>query len=228
VRYEKIAGKYRVFCDSKGQRDILRALVTAIFELSPFRGSLGASLTAEQADDFIHLERESHRIEVRGPTEAYPLPIADMDYVGDRVCKATLFKYSDGSFTVHLARTRWSQDREVLEILLRGEQIISCTNTYEGSLLDSIVQRYGHSRCSGESDWEFRKRVFPALYPISPERALELLLGSRARYWHASDRVMAEHLFFQLKSPQSEQLRRFAEGFADDPLVIRNGRSRCT
>src|SRR2546430_17060536 len=100
MRYEKQTGGYRILCErDESEIDIVRAVIMAIFELSPSCGPLGASLTIEEADRLIDFKSEARRRKIWGQ-QAYPFVVVDMDYVGGRMCKASVEKNNDGSFRI--------------------------------------------------------------------------------------------------------------------------------
>jgi hypothetical protein len=210
MRYVEQSDEYHVLCeDGESERGVVRALVIAIFEMCPSSTSAGISISADLADKFIDLDRDRH--------SGYPFAVADMDYIDGRMCKAGVLRHKDGSFTIRFAPSAGRQCKSTKDVIQRAEDIMSRITAYTGELLDSRLATYGFSRSDGESDWEFRQRVFPDLAIYEPERALEFLLGRRGIYWRESESVLATSVILRRKHYGS--LRRFAEGFTDDPLA---------
>jgi len=90
---------------------------------------------------------------------------------------------------------------------------------YKGEGLTLHLKEYGYDRLDGESDWEFRQRIFPDFYLKNSVKALESLMGSGVTEW-------GEAAFFCIgllskDSVSSESLERFARDFAEDPIVMR-------
>jgi hypothetical protein len=95
----------------------------------------------------------------------------------------------------------------------------SAVSEFEGEALTELLKRHGFERLSGESDWDFRRRIFPDFYPREPQDALQILLGAVCTDWDEREKmlVMAGIMF----ASRREEYAKFAEGFASDPIVQR-------
>lgn len=231
MRHEKIRGVTHIYVEeSETEQQVLRVIVKASFELARPAG-LGwmnfndsEEMTEEDADNFVSLPPSS------GNT------VVDMDYIQGRQCKTTLRKKSDGHFILN--NGRYERDRGVPEPMLdRAKEILagketvglppsglaSTSHMYKGESLTLRLKEYGYSRREGESDWDFRKRIFPDLYQRDPDRAMEFLIGGSAAEWDEINKVLCLG-FLSKGKPSQQELVDFAEGFTDDPLVMREQR----
>lgn len=218
MRYETINGTTHIYVE-KGETDqeVLRAIVKASFELARPAG-LGwihfndeQGMTDEMADEFVDLSRDV---------------VVSMDYVQGRQCKTVIFKEKKDHFTLNnncFERDRGLPDTMLdrAKALLTGEETAAPTseNMYKGENLTLRLKEYGYSRNQGESDWDFRKRVFPDLYQQDPDRALEFLMGSSAADWNDMEKILVLALASK-GVPSHQELVKFAEGFTADPLEM--------
>jgi len=220
MRHEKIDGVSHVYIEEgEDEHQVLRAIVKASFMLAQPVGmgwinfSKEHQMTDDVADRFI--------------TKCDHIVI-EMDYVGGRQCKTYLQKIEDGHFTL-LNRT-YERDRGLPEPLFEkaneilkgkeGEKPVSTSDMYKGDSLTLRLKEYGFTRREGESDWEFRQRIFPDLYQKSPDQAMEFLMGASATEWNDLDKMLCLN-FMTEKTKDQSRLKWFAEGFAADPIVMR-------
>jgi len=84
--------------------------------------------------------------------------------------------------------------------------------------LNRIMADQGYEREHGEDDWSFRKRYFVRSFDRDPNFALCVLLGAPPQAWTVDDQflVMAQR---EYGTPESR--KRYADGFAGDPMVLR-------
>ena len=156
--------------------------------------------------------------------------VIGMDYVQGRQCKTYISRVEQGHFT--LANHSYERDRGVPDPMLdRAKDIVagkestglaSTSHMYKGESLTLRLKEYGFTRQNGESDWDFRKRVFPDLFKMDGDLAMEFLQGGSAVEWD-------EMLYLVLVSENKGKLDRnalvkFAKGFVADPLEMRERR----
>lgn len=228
MRYEKQNGTTHLFVEnSETERQVLRAIVKASFELARPAGMGWLHFNAEQpmsdenADKFITLT----------PRYEGDKSVIGMDYVQGRQCKTYISKVGEGHFT--LANHSYERDRGVPDPMLdRAKDIIagkqstgiaSTSNMYKGESLTLRLKEYGFTRQNGESDWNFRKRVFPDLFEMDGDRAMEFLQGGSAAEWDEIDKFLYLALVSKGK-PNRHELVKFAKDFAADPLEMREKR----
>lgn len=221
--YEKIDGITHIYVgEGETERQVLRAIAKASFELARPAG-LGwihfddkEEVMLNEAEMFISLPPRYNDI------------VVDMDYVQGRQCKTVIYKKGDGHFT--LGNHLFERDRGTPEPMLdRAKEILAgkksvgltfTSHMYEGESLTLRLKEYGFSRRSSENDWDFRKRVFPDLYQIDADRAMEFLMGRSAAEWNEMGNLLYLALVRKGK-PSHDELIRFAKGFTTDPLQMR-------
>ena len=91
--------------------------------------------------------------------------------------------------------------------------------------IDAILQRLDLHQKENESDWDFRKRAFPALWKYFTKGdhttvAMEFLFFLDSDGWSGLDEARYMRLFFS--SPDINDLEKFIEGFSCDPVEFRN------
>jgi len=221
--YEKVEENHHIHIEEgETEQQVLRAIVKASFELARPAG-LGwmnfkkdTEISDEMADRCISL-----------PPGFGGLMI-DMDYVQGRQCKTFIKKVADGHF--QLSNHSYECDRGAPEPMLdrakeilNGASPIKITSTvyvYQGASLDARLKEYGFTRKEEESDWDFRKRIFPDLYEIDKDRALEFLMGASTAEWDEMDKMLVMAFAMENRSDR-QSLIKFARGFADDPIRMR-------
>ena len=108
-----------------------------------------------------------------------------------------------------------------------GKTVISPVNHWlKGERLMLLLQKAGFTRKEDESDWGFRKRIFPELYKRNSSWAMTILMGASPTEWDDVDQAIYGSLLAKW-SPTHNQLVRFAEGFGGDldPLLMREERA---
>lgn len=238
MRQEKISGITHIYVE-KGETEqlVLRAIVKASFELARPAGmgwmhfNSDQQMTDKEVDQFITLT----------PRYAGDKSVVEMDYVQGRQCKTYINKVEEGHFT--LANLSYERDRGAPDPMLdRAKEIIgtvignvfvqaendvidtefpSTTHTYKGENLTMRLKEYGFTRREGESDWNFRKRIFPEMFNKDSNRAMEFLIGGSAAEWDATDKLLYRMLLLDIgkgKRPDRHALVKFANGFNSDPL----------
>lgn len=234
MRQGKISGITHIYVE-KGETEqlVLRAIVKASFELARpagmgwvhFNGN--QQMTDPDIDQFITLT----------PRYAGDKSVVNMDYVQGRQCKTHISRVEEGHFT--LANNSYERDRGVPDPMLnRAKEIIgtvignvfvekkdlietefpSTIHMYKGENLTLRLKEYGITRNNGESDWNFRKRIFPDMFNKDADRAMEFLMGCSAAEWDSMDRLLYMALVKNGNKPGRGALVRFANGFHHDPL----------
>lgn len=223
MRYEKIGEDYHIHLEEgETEQVVLRAFVKASFELARPAG-LGwlyfedeTQMSDEDADQFINLP------------PCWGDTVVDMDYVQGRQCKTFVSKVAEGHFKLDgwlYERDRGTPDPlfgRVTEILAGkpSQGLVSTSHMYRGESLTLRLKEYGFTRNLGEGDWDFRKRVFPDLFLMDGDRAMEFLMGGSAAEWDEREKLLYIDLASKGK-PTRQELIKFAKGFGADPLEMR-------
>lgn len=222
--YENIDGTTHIHVPKgSSDRDVLQAIVKASFHLARAAG-LGRlhfdenqGMTDEDAAQFVNL------------SESRDNYVVGMDYIQGRQCKTYIFQEAPGHYTLDngiFERDRGSLEPmlEFAKQLLAGNLPVGMADTsyvYIGENLDKRLAEWGFTRINGETDWAFRKRVFPDLHEKDSGCAYEFLLGKSVAEWHEVEKVLVLGLGLESKgSPSRSELIKFAEGFASDPLEM--------
>ena len=223
MRYEKVGEDHHIYLEEgETEQQVLRAIVKASFELARPAG-LG----------WMNFKEDTMMSDVMAD-RCISLPpgfgdlVIDMDYIQGRQCKTFVKKVAEGHY--RLLNRSYECDRGAAEPMLdrakeilKGAEPAKITSTaymYQGASLDARLKEYGFTRNNGESDWEFRKRVFPDLYEMDKDRALEFLMGASAAEWDDMDKFLVL-AFATEKRSDRHSLIRFATGFAADPVEMR-------
>lgn len=85
---------------------------------------------------------------------------------------------------------------------------------YTGASLDAQLAEFGQHRLLGESDWEFRRRTFPAVFGQNEEEAIRIIFTCPHTLLTGRDRSLLASLALDT-SPAG--LRKWADGFGFDP-----------
>lgn len=226
MKYENQNGTTHIFVENgENEGPVLRAIVKASFELARPAGmgwvhfDDSQEMTDETAEQFINYAAYS------GVT------VIEMDYVEGRQCKTFVSRVADGHFT--LANHSYERDRGTPEPMLDrandilvGKQNVGLASTshmYKGESLTLRLAEYGFARHSNESDWDFRKRIFPDLFKMDSGRAMEFLQGASAAEWNEMDKMLFLICVSENKGkPDHNALVKFAKGFAFDPIEMRD------
>mgnify|MGYP001570509556 FL=1 len=98
---------------------------------------------------------------------------------------------------------------------------------YRGKFLEQRLKKYGFTRKKGESDWNFRKRIFPSLFKRDAGRAMEFLYGCTVDRLGLTDLTADAKCggYINIKDIDEESdslsLAAFANNFEHDPLLVR-------
>lgn len=225
MHFKKEDDGTHVYCDEgESEQDVLRAIAIASFSSAPSGGmgllhfNKGTQLTPEQADRFI--DNDTHYV-------------LYMEYVEGRGVQTRLTRIEPGHFLSvdHLFerdRGPVSKMLEDAQALLGGNvpaELNSTMYLYEGEALDRRASEYfyqaddAYKRKPGESDWDYRKRIFVDHHDLAPEEAMCFIMGGILADldWMEMTLVEFNALWFSSRSGR----QRFANGFAGDPLEHR-------
>ncbi len=225
MHFKKEDDGTHVYCDEgESEQEVLRAIAIASFSSAP-SGGMGllhfnkdTQMTPEQADHFIG--NDSHYV-------------LYMEYVEGRGVQTRLTRIEPGHFLSvdHL----YERDRGPISKMLEQAQALidgvvpndlnSTMYLYEGEALDRRAPEYfyqaddAYKRKPGESDWDYRKRIFVDHYDLAPDEALCFIMGGTLADFVEMEMMLVEinSLFFSSRSGR----QRFADGFAGDPLKHR-------
>jgi hypothetical protein len=214
-----------VYCDEgESEQDVLRAIAIASFSSAPSVGmgllhfNKGSQLTPEQADRFI--DNDTHYV-------------LCMEYVEGRGVKTYLTRIEPGHFLCvdHIFerdRGPVSKMLEDAQALLGGNEPAELNSTmylYEGEALDRRATEYFYKandeckRKPGESDWDYRKRIFVDHHDLAPEEALYFIMGGTLADFDEMEMML---VLINADSFGSRSGRkRFADSLAGDPLKHR-------
>lgn len=230
MRHEKQHETTHIYMENgETEQQVLRAIVKASFELARPAGMSwlhfddSQQMTDEIADQFISLEPRYEGDET----------VIDIDFAQGRQCKTYVSRIEPRHFT--LDNYSYERDRGVPDPMLdRAKKIIadkqsaglaSTSHMYKGESLTLRLKEYGFTRQNGESDWNFRKRVFPDLFKVGDARAMEFLQGGSAAEWDEMDTMLCLLLVSESDGkPDRNALVKFAKGFVADPLEMREKR----
>lgn len=242
MRHEKIGGITHIYVE-KGETEqmVLSAIVKASFELARPAGmgwmhfNKKQQMTDEEAIKFITLT----------PRYIDDKTVVNMDYVQGRKCKTYISRIEKEHFT--LENNSYERDRGVPDSMLnRAKEIIgtvsgntfmqvtdivdtefpSTVHTYKGENLTLRLKEYGFTRMNSESDWNFRKRIFPDMFSKDVARAMEFLIGGSVAEWDGTDKLLYLVLLDKGNKPDRHALVKFANGFHCDPLERKENQRR--
>lgn len=220
--YDTTEGTTHIWCDEgESERDVLHAIANATFETAAavgmglFHYNPDTILPDEYLDRIINLDADR---------------VLDMEYVEGRQVKTYLDRVEPGHFTLQnysFERDRGTPDtmlNRAIEILggakMTGQQ--PTMQMFEGENLDRRVkERYGIERKAGETDWEFRKRVFLDFYDEDQD-ALTFCLGGTIGDLDYMDSMLIIINAENFGTRPGRQC--FVDGFAGDPMVMRKER----
>ena len=225
MHFNKESDGTHIYCDEdESEQDVLRAIAIASFSSAASGGmgllhfNKGTQMTPEQADRFIG--NDSHYV-------------LYMEYVEGRGVQTRLTRIEPGHFLSvdHL----YERDRgpinkmlEAAQALLSGQEPAEINSTmylYEGEALDLRAPEYfyegddGAKRRDGETDWEYRKRIFVEFHDLAPDEALCFILGGTLADFDEMEMMLVLINAESFGSRAGRQ--RFADGFAGDPLEHR-------
>lgn len=175
-------------------RNALRSIAVASFELARPAGmgrlhfDGGTTIRPEDADRFIQ--------DWEGGLSL------SMDYVEGRQVKTKIDTNDDGEMVFDgdlFERDRGNPDpmfkraQEILDNIETAAALptdLTRTETqFQGASLDSKLGELGYKRNNGETDDEFKRRVFPVIYLKDPILAGEFIFGKYEPEWEDEQRV---------------------------------------
>lgn len=175
-------------------RNALRAIAVASFELSRPAGmgrlhfDGGTTLRPEDADRFIR--------DWEGQLSL------SMDYVEGRQVKTRI--HTDEAGKMVFDGYLFERDRgNPAPMFQRAQEILDNIDTaaalptdltrtdiqFKGESLDSKLRELGYKRNNGETDDEFKRRVFPVIYLRDPILAAEFIFGKYEPEWENEQRL---------------------------------------
>ena len=92
--------------------------------------------------------------------------------------------------------------------------------TYQGEGLDTQLAEFGQRRLSGESDWDFRKRTFPAVFARDENAALRIIFTTPHFFLTQAHTLLLSSL---AEDTSPAGLRMWANGFGHDPYHTYHG-----
>lgn len=87
---------------------------------------------------------------------------------------------------------------------------------FQGEALDLQLALLGQYRQPGESDWDFRKRVFPEIFDHDRRWAYEVLIGKKWSGFSPLEEALFQGLSLG-KNPTKQELTKFANDWEADP-----------
>ena len=209
--------------EGENQKDVLRAIAVASFELARPAGlgrlhfNGGSTLRPEEADVYIMEEKEG-------------LALA-MDYVEGRQVKTYVHTQDDGNLVFHsrtFERDRGNPDpvfQRAKEILQNKHpsaalptELTTTQNQFKDDSLTKRLQELEYERNLGETDEQFRGRIFPSLYRRDVLLAGEYVFGKHEAEWDDSKRLA--YVVLIKSKPSDQMLQDFASnllGELDNP-----------
>jgi len=149
-----------------------------------------------------------------------------MDYVEGRQVKTYASTKEDG--TIVLDGHLFDRDRgDFMPVFERAKEILDhvdeaaalpaeMTSTqyqFKGENLDIILGEYGYKRNEGETDEDFRKRIFPSMFLKDEIKAAEVMIGKHVPEWEPVEMLVYEMLLSRWEKNQNqEDLHVFANG----------------
>lgn len=222
MRFTRNNGGIFIFCENEEtEQDVLRAIVKASFETAiSFRMGLlhynpDTILTDNDADGWIDL------------TQAHVL---NLDYIEGRQVKTRIDRNEEGQLVLYEELYRMGRGATPDVMLTRAQELLagaepkghcdSYSFLFQGENLDLFLVEMGMKRKTGESDWDFRKRIFPDMWAQDRDHAIMVLFGG----FPLTDFNEGDHFLVLMLAggPLSRTgLTDFAEGFAADPQLMR-------
>lgn len=209
--------------EGENQKDVLRAIAVASFELARPAGlgrrhfDGGSTLRPEQTDRYIREKEKGLSL--------------DMDYVEGRQVKTFIHTEGDGSLVFDswlFERDRGNPDpvfKRAKEILQSEHpsaalpaELTTTQNQFREDSLTSRLKELGYDRNPRETDEQFRGRIFPSLYRRDVLLAGEYVFGKHEAEWDDSERLAYIELINQ--KPSDQVLQDFASnllGELDNP-----------
>lgn len=242
VRYEKKNGMTHIFVEAhEKEHEALKSIAKASYALARPTWDLWERfemekrswvLTEEGAEGFIHW----------GNYNVGKGVAIQMDEVHGRKCSTFIAFVGEKHFllddeTFQAFRGLPDMMLELAQVILEGHEIttapLSTIYAYRDESLTLRLRAMGYDRLSRESDWDFRRRVFPEMHKKYPPRcAWEFLFGRSIVEWDMYDRSYYRYFGEAWDSIRNEYRERpydpepIARGFISDPILIREARAK--
>lgn len=226
MRFEKNDDGTHIHIENKeGEFEVLRAIVQASFD-----SAIAVGMGIMNYDKNHKLNRsDAGKFINKNQWDTPGSSVVDMDYVGGRQCKTFIKRISKNHFVI--ATRSFERDRgDITPMLNLANEIIAkeskpgdevdSSSMFIGESLDKRLAEYGFKRNAGEDDWTFRKRIFPELQLKCPgdPRAIEFLYGKAMDQLSTMEAMLA--LTVSMEKQTFYSLKKFADGFAADPLKM--------
>ena len=208
--------------EEENQRDVLRAIAVASFELARpagmgrLRFDGGSTLRPEEADRYIRQEEKGLAL--------------SMDYVEGRQVKTYVRTENDGNLafdTLLFERDRGNPEPvfERAKEILQSEhpssalptELTTTMDQFKGDSLTLRLKELDYPRVPEESDEQFRRRVFPTLFRKDAILAGEYAFGKHEPEWNDSERLIFTMLLMQ--RPTDQSLQKFAADLIKEDRV---------
>ncbi len=199
--------------EGENQKDVLRAIAVASFELARPAGlgrlhfDGGSTLRPEDVDGYIKAEKEGLSL--------------SMDYVEGRQVKTYIHPQDDGTLVFNswlFEKDRGNPDpvfQRAKEILQSEHpstalpaELTTTQNQFKDDSLTKRLKELGYERNPNETDEQFRGRIFPSLYRKDVLLAGEYVFGKHEAEWDASER--RDYIMLLQSKPSDLVLQDFA------------------
>lgn len=225
MKYEKKDDGTHVYVEgTEGEFEVLRVIIQASFDSAAPVGMGFLNFDKSQKFNRNDAEKLINKTDWDKPDAI----VVNMDYVGGRQCKTFIRRVEKNHFVI--GTRSFERDRGNIEVMLAlvnpiiekerkpGEKVDS-SSMFIGEDLDKRLKEYGYMRNPNEDDWSFRKRIFPDLFAkcSGDPRAIEFLYGKVVAQWNDTESMLAMSVVIE---PDYQNLKKFADGFAGDPLKM--------
>ncbi|PIV90696.1 hypothetical protein COW46_00945 [Candidatus Gracilibacteria bacterium CG17_big_fil_post_rev_8_21_14_2_50_48_13] len=216
MKIEKRDGDYLITPDdTEDPKRVLAAIARASIEYAGPRGmshlsNQDFSLSWSEAERFVQLDD-------------FTEPALYLDYAGPGLCKTKIMQREPNTFTMY--GYMFERDRgnpipmfERAQELLDDEKkpsMVDPRRMQRGEGLDMLLSSYDLVRKEKESDWEFLKRVFPALFKYEPELSFQILMGMNPKNWTEANKALV--LFLAMSEGNVSE---WINGFPGDPIGL--------
>lgn len=222
MRFTRNNGEILIFCENEeAEQEVLRAIAKATFETAiSYRMGLlqynpGTILSDNDVDEWIDLDRKL---------------VLYLDYIEGRQLKTQITRNDESQLVLNEEFYRSSRGATPDVMLTRAQELLAGAESkghcdsysflFQGENLDLFLVEMDMKRKAGESDWDFRKRIFPDMWAQDRDHAIMVLFGGfPLTDFNEFDKTLTLALVFE--KPSRAGLVDFAEGFAADPQLMR-------
>lgn len=228
MRIEMSGAIVTIVPEGENLDQLIRALARASFELAP--SNLDDLSDWSEDDDLSEDELTACLHDGLSPLH----PRLSMGIVRGRLCHTRVYQEKTGALTLDRSTfNEWRDPVTLRTVLERMQDYYLCISVgplnhlFEGQMLDHRLACYNQARQTGESDWDFRRRIFSILGLYWPCGAFQFLLGSFVASWNEGERAMMQALAVQGRMIGDDEatlrdlLTRVAASYDEDPLPKR-------